>query len=209
MRQKQQVIRNRLQPLGRQSIDFPPDLPTTLHCVHANIGSDNSGRRWRAGRPIIPPLDRTDSLKLLEAVMLARVDSPRSGGTVICATGPVGQQLDDGALCPRMRKPSLLREIRDLQKAHFERYQEFTAAALQRQEDAVGRQERLSASASQEREAAQQYRLQMQRYVAETRANATRSRTISHRGSVVLQFHPLPCARLHHSRLAVAVAQPI
>jgi anti-sigma-K factor RskA len=36
----------------------------------------------------------------------------------------------------------LLREIRDIQKAHFERYQEFTAAALARQQAAGEETER-------------------------------------------------------------------
>jgi hypothetical protein len=82
---------------------------------------------------------------------------------------------------------ALLREIRDLQKAHFERYNEFTAAALKRQEDAAEMQKRLSASTAQARESDQQYRLQMQQYLAETRASATRSRVIL-AVSVVLQL---------------------
>src|SRR5436305_7424527 len=52
----------------------------------------------------------------------------------------------------------LLREIRDLQKAHFERYQEFTAAALQRQQDAAERQKEVVAVNAREREVAAQQR---------------------------------------------------
>jgi hypothetical protein len=73
---------------------------------------------------------------------------------------------------------SLLREIRDLQKAHFERYQEFTATAMRRQEDAAEMQKDLAAATAQAREAEQQYRLQMQQHFAETRASAARSRMI-------------------------------
>jgi DNA-binding transcriptional regulator/RsmH inhibitor MraZ len=73
---------------------------------------------------------------------------------------------------------ALLREIRDLQKAHFERYQEFTSAALKRGEEAAEAQKRLVTSTAQARENDQQYRLQMQQYLAETRASATRFRVI-------------------------------
>ena len=81
----------------------------------------------------------------------------------------------------------LLTEIRDLQKAHFERYQEFTAAALKRSDDAAEAQKRLIASNAQARENEQQYRLQMQQFVAETRAGVARSRVVLV-VTVVLQF---------------------
>jgi hypothetical protein len=72
----------------------------------------------------------------------------------------------------------LLREIRDLQRAHFDRYQEFTSLILKRQEDASESQKRLADSTARARESDQQYRLQMQQYVLDPRNTAARSRAI-------------------------------
>ena len=73
---------------------------------------------------------------------------------------------------------ALLREIRDLQRAHFERYQQFTAAALDRSEDAAERQKQIAASSAREREASAEYRAQMQEFLAETRRARTRANMI-------------------------------
>jgi DNA-binding transcriptional regulator/RsmH inhibitor MraZ len=85
---------------------------------------------------------------------------------------------DGGTLSENDEVVALLREIRDLKKAHFERYQEFTAAALKRGEETAETQKRLAASTAQARENDQQYRLQMQQHLTETRASATRFRVI-------------------------------
>jgi hypothetical protein len=73
---------------------------------------------------------------------------------------------------------ALLREIRDVQRAHFERYQEYTAAALKHQEEAGERKTKLMASSAQSRETNDQYRLQTLQILAETRRSATNTRLI-------------------------------
>jgi len=73
---------------------------------------------------------------------------------------------------------ALLREIRDLQKAHFERYLAFTAAALQRQEEAAEMQRRLAAASAHDREASHQYRMVTQRMLADAHSGAARMRVI-------------------------------
>ncbi len=57
----------------------------------------------------------------------------------------------------------LLREIRDLQKAHFERYKEVTASIIERQQEAVGTKGRIEDEA----------RLGIQKVVADTRRKST------------------------------------
>ncbi len=80
---------------------------------------------------------------------------------------------------------SLLREIRDLQKQHFERYSEFTAAALLRQEEATARSKDIAArqaEATQKAESArleaQQFRTRVEERANEARAAAARSRNL-------------------------------
>ncbi len=77
---------------------------------------------------------------------------------------------------------ALLREIRDLQKAHFARYQEFTGITMKRQEEAVKRQEealeRQSAAAAQSRETLQQYRAETQQQLLKIRQSASRLRVL-------------------------------
>jgi hypothetical protein len=62
----------------------------------------------------------------------------------------------------------LLREIRDLQKAHFERYKEFTTSAERRAEEASERQKQLAAATAREREAAQQFRVESNQHLIES-----------------------------------------
>jgi hypothetical protein len=69
----------------------------------------------------------------------------------------------------------LLREIRDLQRAHFERYKEFTADASKRAQDAVERQNQSSARLAEARQIDQQYRDQAQQNVVNARSAANRA----------------------------------
>jgi hypothetical protein len=74
---------------------------------------------------------------------------------------------------------ALLREIRDLQRAHFEQYKQFTAAALRRQEEAIAIQQQSASSAAQARQANQQFREEVQRNASDARRLASRARAIA------------------------------
>lgn len=58
---------------------------------------------------------------------------------------------------------SILREIRDLHRAHFEESKQLRAATLQRQEDAVKRSQQAAASAEQTRQANREFHRQVSR----------------------------------------------
>ena len=71
---------------------------------------------------------------------------------------------------------SLLREIRDLQRAHFERYKEFTAVALAQQDEATERQ-RQSLAGLRERD--EQVAREQMGFRAEVLADNARARTVA------------------------------
>jgi len=73
---------------------------------------------------------------------------------------------------------ALLRELRDLQRAHFQRYQEFTAAVLKQQEQAAETQKKLIDSSARSREANEKHRLHAQEKLTEVRQSAARTRAI-------------------------------
>jgi ABC-type nickel/cobalt efflux system permease component RcnA len=82
---------------------------------------------------------------------------------------------------------ALLREIRDLQRAHFERYKKSTAAALRRQDEASERQQQFTARTAQARKTDLEYRAVRQQFLAESKRSARQTRVIVWI-SVVLQF---------------------
>ena len=69
----------------------------------------------------------------------------------------------------------LLREIRDLQRAHLERYQEFTADVVKRQDEVLERQRQTGDRA---RQADQLYRQQVLEHMDQVRRSQRRTSVI-------------------------------
>jgi hypothetical protein len=78
----------------------------------------------------------------------------------------------------KSEKNTLLREIRDLQRGHFEQYKQFTAAALGRQEEAIAIQQQSANSAAQVRQENQQFREEVQKNAADARHLASRAQAV-------------------------------
>jgi hypothetical protein len=67
---------------------------------------------------------------------------------------------------------ALLREIRDLQQAHFERYKEFTAAAIAQGDQAIQRQRESLGTLADSRQAQLAFQQQVMADAAKTRTTA-------------------------------------
>ena len=80
---------------------------------------------------------------------------------------------------------NLLREIRDVQQAHFARNQEYTAATVKRQEEASENQKAIAARSAQHREADQQFRQQVQENAMEVRRAQKKMMVINVVGAVL------------------------
>src|SRR5665213_3615111 len=73
---------------------------------------------------------------------------------------------------------ALLREIRDLQKAQFARYQEVTSAALPRSQDATQKLAHHREIAEHHREIAEQHRVEANHNLAELRRSGSQSGSV-------------------------------